>query len=265
LELPIVQKLYDVARIVEYPDGTQLCMEGAREGIFYIVLEGRVRVEKNVEGQKQLIAELGAGNFFGEMALVLDQPRTADVVAIERVQVIEIDRPNFSNLIISNGELAVAFAMLTMKRLQAHEEILLARMAKERKESLNPRRVFVSYSRDDQEFTHKVAADVHAQGIDTWLDKVDINPGESWPRAIGKALDHCSAMLLILSPSSLGSENVEAEWNYFLDEKKPVVPVVYRACSIPFRLRHLQYIDFTTEEAYEITLARLVKALRYFN
>jgi hypothetical protein len=186
------------------------------------------------------------------------------VVADGRVRVIEIDRVNFNNLIASNGELAVAFAKLTMQRLQRHEEILLTRMAEERKESVQQRRVFVSYSRDDQDFTHKLAADVHDQGVDTWLDKLDIQPGVSWPRAIGKALDTCSSMLLVLSPSALSSENVEAEWNYFLDEKKPVVPVLIGSCSIAFRLRHLQHIDFV-EEPYDIALARLVKALRYFD
>ncbi len=56
-------------------------------------------------------------------------------------------------------------------------------------------------------------------------------------------------MLVILSPDSVGSDNVLAEASFALDEGKGVIPVLYRECSVPFRLRPFQYVDFRVDYA----------------
>jgi len=50
--------------------------------------------------------------------------------------------------------------------------------------------------------------------------------------------------LVILSPSSANSTNVEDEINFALEEHKTVIPVFYEDCKVPFQLRSLQYVDF---------------------
>jgi hypothetical protein len=50
-------------------------------------------------------------------------------------------------------------------------------------------------------------------------------------------------MLVILSPASVASTNVMDEVSFALEEKRTVIPVLYRDCKIPFRLRRLQHID----------------------
>jgi hypothetical protein len=47
-----------------------------------------------------------------------------------------------------------------------------------------------------------------------------------------------------LSPEAAESQNVSDEWNYALEEGKTLIPLYYRSCSIPMRLRRLQWIDF---------------------
>ncbi|HEY6508155.1 MAG TPA: SPOR domain-containing protein, partial [Vicinamibacterales bacterium] len=61
-------------------------------------------------------------------------------------------------------------------------------------------------------------------------------------------------------PSSVGSQNVMDEVSYALEENKLVVPVLYRDCSIPFRLRRLQYTDFrgNHQEALNKLVAHLI-------
>src|SRR5215831_13043957 len=54
---------------------------------------------------------------------------------------------------------------------------------------------------------------------------------------------------LDLSPASIASRNVLAQAALALDEGKEVIPVLHQECKIPFRLRPLQYADFSTNYA----------------
>jgi hypothetical protein len=66
-------------------------------------------------------------------------------------------------------------------------------------------------------------------------------------------------MLLVLSPSSVASSNVMDEVSFALDEQKLIIPVLHRTCTIPFRLRRVQYIDARTE--YGAALKELLQLL----
>ena len=119
---------------------------------------------------------------------------------------------------------------------------------------------FFSYSRHDSEFVLKLARDLRVAGSAVWLDQLDIPPGERWDSTIEKALATSSNLLVILSPESVDSTNVMDEVSFALEEKKRVIPVLYRDCKIPFRLRRLQYIDLRVD--YEKGLAELVPMLK---
>lgn len=106
-------------------------------------------------------------------------------------------------------------------------------------------RVFFSYSRDDSSFALKLASDLRKAGQEVWIDQLDIAVGERWDRSVEKALTECPAFLIILSPTAVQSPNVMDEANYALEEGKKIVPILYEACELPFRLRRLQYVDFT--------------------
>jgi hypothetical protein len=67
-------------------------------------------------------------------------------------------------------------------------------------------------------------------------------------------------MLLVLSESSMASQNVKNEWSYFLEQGKPIIPLLKEDCKVPFRLRTLQFIDFTKLD-YASALARVHAAL----
>jgi len=108
---------------------------------------------------------------------------------------------------------------------------------------------FFSYSRDDSEFALQLAADLKTGGANVWLDQLDIEPGQRWARSVQEALTSSLRLLVILSPSSVTSTNVEDEVTFALEEHKTVIPVLYRDCKIPFQLRPFQYIDFRTDYA----------------
>mgnify|MGYP001806441954 CR=1 FL=1 len=120
--------------------------------------------------------------------------------------------------------------------------------------------IFISYKREDKEFALKLAKDLKAAEINIWIDQLNITPGEPWDNAIENALYFCSHFMVILSPASVKSEHVKDEIAFALEEKKLIIPVFIKECEIPFRIRRLNYIDFTRDHGSGLT-----KLLEYLN
>jgi len=88
---PIVERLASQADEVRIPAMTPVFSQGEYGDRFYVVAEGRVVVEHDgVE-----TATLGPGDFFGEIALLRDMPRTATVRALEDTRVFALERDDF--------------------------------------------------------------------------------------------------------------------------------------------------------------------------
>src|SRR5258708_3146383 len=66
-------------------------------------------------------------------------------------------------------------------------------------------------------------------------------------------------MLVVLSPAAVASHNVMDEVSYALETRKTLIPVLHRECTIPFRLRRVQYVDFRSD--YDTAVRRLLKTL----
>ena len=96
-------------------------------------------------------------------------------------------------------------------------------------------------------------------GANVWLNQIDIAPGKRWARAVQNALTDCPRVLVVLSPSSVESANVQDEVTFALEEKKTVIPIFYRDCKVMLQLRGLQYADFRSD--YARGLNTLLKTL----
>ena len=106
---------------------------------------------------------------------------------------------------------------------------------------------FISYSREDSEFVLRMAQDLKAAGASVWMDQLDIQPGQRWARALQDAIANAPRFLVILSPHSVSSTNVEDEVAFALEERKMIIPVLFCDCKVPFQLRPFQYADFRTD------------------
>jgi len=95
----------------------------------------------------------------------------------------------------------------------------------------------------------------------TWVDFQNIQRGENWVDAIQQGLDSCEKMLLIITPEAVESAQVAKEWQYFLEEHKPILPLIVTPAKISFQLRPLQHVDFHNQP-YEDALQQLVQALQ---
>lgn len=109
--------------------------------------------------------------------------------------------------------------------------------------------IFFSYSRDDSEFVLTLAKNLRQSGANIWLDQLDIKPGTRWDKSIETALKNSNTLLVILSKKSVESTNVMDEVSFALEENKTVVPVLLEECDIPFRLRRLQFADFSKDQS----------------
>lgn len=121
-------------------------------------------------------------------------------------------------------------------------------------------RLFISYSRQDAEFARHLAKNLSDLGADIWIDVDDIPAGMNWSTAIQQGLNTCDVLLLIISPDSMASPNVENEWQYFYDKHKPVLPLLLRATEVHFQIKRLQHIDFETQ-SFETAFQKLLDQL----
>ena len=105
-------------------------------------------------------------------------------------------------------------------------------------------KIFISYSRKNEPFARRLAASLSDSGAEVWIDVADIPAGMKWSTAIQQGLDLCEVLIIIISPDSMASLNVEDEWQYYLDQNKPVIPVLWEPTKIHFQLSRIQYINF---------------------
>ena len=100
---------------ISYKAGESIVGEGASGVGFYLVLEGKVEVRKGV----RVLASLGKGEFFGEMSLIDELPRSADVIAVSPIKCWALTSWAFAALVKRNPEVALHMLKEMVKRLRA--------------------------------------------------------------------------------------------------------------------------------------------------
>ena len=122
LDRKLLRKLEDSTIACQYAKGEVIIREGEMGLGMYIVLSGRVEVTKNREGIEIHLAELGPRQFFAEMSLIDDKPRSATVSTLEDTECLLITRDSFTQLMNRNPQLAVHLARSLAERLRQMDE-----------------------------------------------------------------------------------------------------------------------------------------------
>ena len=112
-----LRRVAKLARIRRFAPGSTMVRTGDPGRSFYVLLDGTAKVVR-VSGRPR---RLGAGDYFGEMALLDDAPRSAAVVADGEVLALTIDRPGFTKLLRAEPALAQALLSTLAARLRAAE------------------------------------------------------------------------------------------------------------------------------------------------
>src|SRR4030042_1314157 len=100
-------KLGQLGQEVRLPAGARIVSQGEAPEFFYVIQSGRVRVFRETADRIQTnLTELGGGAYFGEVALVTGQARSASVGALEDVTLIKVSKGVFDRLLDQNPQLA---------------------------------------------------------------------------------------------------------------------------------------------------------------
>jgi len=120
-----IQLIVTYSKEYRYPKGSIVFHEGDPGDFLLIILSGRVKVVLFGEGEKEVIlAILGPGSFFGEMAVLDATPRSATVLTLEPSLFLHIDQGKFSSLIKKYPQLAWKIMKhLTSRLREANEQI----------------------------------------------------------------------------------------------------------------------------------------------
>jgi SpoVK/Ycf46/Vps4 family AAA+-type ATPase len=137
------------------------------------------------------------------------------------------------------------------------------------------KKVFVSYVREDSAKVDRIAQTLRVYGIDPWLDRTHIAPGERWQRAIRNAIRDGHYFLACFSPAyaERDSTYMNEELRIAVEQLRlmPVtrrwfIPVMLESCRIPDfpidaidTLNSFQYIDFSND--WGAAMKRLIDAI----
>jgi|TARA_B110001454_G_scaffold198655_1_gene202924 CRP-like cAMP-binding protein len=92
----------------KYPKNSMIILEEEMGDVVFIVMIGTVKITRvNDEGKEVILAMLGSGEVFGEMAILDGESRSANALAQENSEVVTINREDFLNIIKTNNKVAI--------------------------------------------------------------------------------------------------------------------------------------------------------------
>jgi len=113
------------------PAGSVLFREGDPGGAMYLIEGGRVRIHVlDADGDEVTLAELAAGDFFGEMAILDGKPRSATATVTEDARLAVLTRDDFNDFVGRNPEVALSMLGAIAERLRQTSEMLRQRVTR---------------------------------------------------------------------------------------------------------------------------------------
>ncbi len=109
--------------------------------------------------------------------------------------------------------------------------------------------VFISYARQDREFTRKIVEQLRGAGLSVWMDEEELVEGDNWALETGKALEGADAMVAVISPASMASDAVLRDIDYALGsprfQGRLIAVQAEPTKHFPWILKKLVFIDAT--------------------
>ena len=103
--------------VKSFEPGSVIISEFEPGETFYLIQSGSIQLVKCVNGTRKNLDILQPGEFFGEMAILENSPRSATCVAVSKVEVLEFNKANFEALITGNPQMALILLKLFCKRI----------------------------------------------------------------------------------------------------------------------------------------------------
>jgi CRP-like cAMP-binding protein len=111
--------LAKVANRRRYPKDAVVFFENEQGDFFFMILEGRIKVTiLGDDGREVILTLLGSGDFFGEMALLDNEPRSATAIAVEDTELLSLHRNDFQSVLTDNRSITVGLIKVLTGRLR---------------------------------------------------------------------------------------------------------------------------------------------------
>lgn len=120
-----VSEVAGYARELSYSKGTTIFEEDDHGDNFYIIKKGKVEISKmSYSGKEKTLAVLSSGDFFGEMALLDEELRSATVEALEDTTLLVIGRDGVETAVRKNPKVLLQMALILVKRLRRAGDLI---------------------------------------------------------------------------------------------------------------------------------------------
>jgi CRP-like cAMP-binding protein len=106
----------------EFTTGHVLFRDGEAGKEMFVIQSGKVRIHKTVRDVDKTLAVLGAGEFFGEMSILNNKPRSASATVEEPARLLVIDPKTFEAMVRGNAEIAIRLIKKLATRLQETDD-----------------------------------------------------------------------------------------------------------------------------------------------
>lgn len=265
--------LEDLGKVMErkrLPAGSILFRQGDEGDALYIVEQGSVVIYSQAEtGEEVIFAHLNSGDYFGEMSLIENKPRSASARTTEDSELLILSQEDFLEVLNANPSLGIKLASEFSARLRSTSSAITTGEFKPLTPSSTTKekiRVFISYSRRDKEFVQKLHSGLTDAGVETWVDWEGIPLATDWWAEIEEAIEQSDAFIFVISPDSVQSKYCIQEIKTALRHNKRLVPVLFRQGEdtigrlIP-ELQAINFIFMRDDREFERRLPELVNLL----
>jgi CRP/FNR family cyclic AMP-dependent transcriptional regulator len=155
--------------VKSFEPGDIIFKEGEKGDLMYVLLEGAVELKMKVERGEAVLKTVDTPNdFFGEMALLDDRPRSASAIAAKKTRALAVDGPTFESMILSNGKFALKIIkILTARIRRSNDQVsdLIETMPKER-----IARGMTDFALRHGEPIHEGAIKVNVESMKAWVN-----------------------------------------------------------------------------------------------
>jgi CRP/FNR family transcriptional regulator, cyclic AMP receptor protein len=152
-----------------YEPGDFIFKEGEKGDLMYVLLEGVVDLTMKVEHGETVLKTVDTPNdFFGEMALLDERPRSASAVAEKKTKVLAVDGPTFESMILTNGKFALKIIKVLAARIRvSNDQVseLIETMPKER-----IARGMTDFAVRHGELIHDGGIKVNVEAMKNWIN-----------------------------------------------------------------------------------------------
>ena len=108
----------EIAREEWYPQNSILFSQGEDGSMMFVIVEGQLQVLRTVDGVERTLAQRGAGDFVGEMAIIESAPRSATLCALTDVRVLAIEGETFKGILHERPDVSFAVLRSVSRRLR---------------------------------------------------------------------------------------------------------------------------------------------------